>query len=123
MSVKLTFDFDSVETALKFLMKHTEAPTKVEEAAPAKAEEVAPAKAEKPAKGKGKGKSKGKAAKEIDGEELNAEDARAALTKVSDQKGIKSARNILKAYNAERLSELKVAQYPAFIQACEGVLE
>lgn len=45
-----------------------------------------------------------------------------ALQKVNANKGISTAREILIKFSAQRISDIKETDYPAFIKECQGVL-
>lgn len=50
------------------------------------------------------------------------DDVRAALKKVSAEKGIEKCQDLLKQFEAERISALKEDHYPKFIKACDLAL-
>ncbi len=124
MTIKLTFEFDGISDAATFLVKNTDvAPAKLVDDPKDVQDETPEPKITKKQRGKRAPKKEALQKKLDDAAELTENDCRTKLQEVVTAKGIKTAKEILKAYKASRIPELKSNQYADFIQACEGVLD
>lgn len=118
MSIKVTFEFESFEDGLAFMMKHTEAPSEVVDDTPAAA--AKPPKATK--KTTKKATTKKAEAKE-ESQDYTEDDCRAAIAAVNEAKDLATAKEVMKAYKVKKIPDLKPEQYADFIQACKAYLD
>lgn len=119
MTIKLTFEFDTLEKAAEFLRRMGRETTSPQTTFPEEAMQPAPPPPKKRAKKADPAptpESAPAASAPTQG------DAQAALEKLFSAKGMEICREVMSRYGVQRLKDMKSEQYADFIQHAEKVL-